>query len=857
MRRAAAPTLFALLLLAASAAAHETKLPFEGVSVDVRAGDMTFSGAGPAISVVHDPQSEGFAVVVRGLGAAESRTELIRLRPVPWGYVPGDGYTYLDFAGRAGGITQASYKDGELTLRGLLEWEWGPVGVLDSLEVHIQAGDQWYCSEFDVASLGADVLTNDGVSFEAQNASAPASCSDFCGNGDLEDGEECDDGNLVEDDGCTNQCLIGACFGDDYASTFDAIQEIVFEGYQCTTCHNPQNLQGNLDLSADNAYEALLGPDLQGADAFAAPVKLVVPTEPEDSFLYEKLAGATLMTPVSAGSPMPAAGVPLTLEHLEAVSAWIRGGAPEDLVVEGTSGLLGTCLPASDPLIVPIPDPPDPGLGVQLQQTARPLPSQEESEVCMITYYDASAFVPPSARIPCPPRYSFRGLCDGAQGEACSDDADCDPGEVCEGTIGVHNPDSECFAYNRTTLIQDPQSHHEVILAYSGAAALDHPEWGDWSKKFRDELHPDQGQPCDPEQLTPGLPYNDGCSSEPEDSVACIGYGPNDFGELSAGTIFGGGGTTPQILISQEPYSDFEFADYAYDYLPMRGVIAWNSHAFNLTNGDSTMSSFLNFEFAHAGERRHPVTKTFHYESIFAMAVPPFETREYCRTFTYPENTRLFRLSSHMHERGVLFRMWDPPNTPCSAGCAPGANVVCPVLDFTQLPLCAGPRLDAPMYYSPDYTDPLELLFETPMELDSSDPADRSFLYCAQYDNGSTPQPPVVKQQTTSVDPGDGGLGAAGILGGPCPDTTVACLNPGDTQGMLCGGDHAVCDNLGATDGNCDACPVIGGVTTTDEMFAIFTDFFIAPEPGMSVLGGVALLVVAALPRRRREERRR
>ena len=56
--------------------------------------------------------------------------------------------------------------------------------------------------------------------------------------------------------------------------------------------------------------------------------------------------------------------------------------------------------------------------------------------------------------------------------------------------------------------------------------------------------------------------------------------------------------------------------------------------------------------------------------------------------------------------------------------------------------------------------------------------------------------------------------------GGPCPDATVACANEGPTKGNLCNGNDSVCDSSpGAGDGDCDACPVLGGVTTEDEMF--------------------------------------
>ncbi len=39
--------------------------------------------------------------------------------------------------------------------------------------------------------------------------------------------------------------------------------------------------------------------------------------------------------------------------------------------------------------------------------------------------------------------------------------------------------------------------------------------------------------------------------------------------------------------------------------------------------------------------------------------------------------------------------------------------------------------------------------------------------------------------------------------------------------------DHSLCDSVpGAGDGVCDACPLVGGVTTEDEMFAILGDYF-------------------------------
>src|SRR4029079_5931663 len=101
-----------------------------------------------------------------------------------------------------------------------------------------------------------------------------------------------------------------------------------------------------------------------------------------------------------------------------------------------------------------------------------------------------------------------------------------------------------------------------------------------------------------------------------------------------------------------------------YSVLPMQGVVVWNSHAFNLTSGDTTMSQYLNLNFT--DDQVYPVHGIFASDSIFVQNVPPFETREYCRSYTIPAGAQLFELGSHTHRHGVLFRWWAPPNVPCT-----------------------------------------------------------------------------------------------------------------------------------------------------------------------------------------------
>jgi hypothetical protein len=161
------------------------------------------------------------------------------------------------------------------------------------------------------------------------------------------------------------------------------------------------------------------------------------------------------------------------------------------------------------------------------------------------------------------------------------------------------NPSNECIAYGRLTVIQDPQSHHSILGLYTGRSDTTDPRWDDdetpepgWTFKFEptDPRYATlQGQPCDPTQIDPALGYNPGCSSEPQDSIACVGYGPRDLGNLNL-LQGGGGGNLPQISLSQETYYDFPYPERVYNVVPVRGIVVWNSHAFNLTETDSTMA---------------------------------------------------------------------------------------------------------------------------------------------------------------------------------------------------------------------------------------------------------------------------
>jgi hypothetical protein len=154
----------------------------------------------------------------------------------------------------------------------------------------------------------------------------------------------------------------------------------------------------------------------------------------------------------------------------------------------------------------------------------------------------------------------------------------------------------------------------------------------------------------------------------------------------------------------------------------------------------------------------------------------------------------VFEISSHTHRHGVNFRIWEPPNAPCTAGES------CPEGPPGQL-----------IYTSTEYSDPLQLSLEPPVLYNGST-SNRRFRYCSVYDNGAAPGSPEVKRNSNPLT--------------SCSTSVRACMD-GPNKGLLCGGNDGSCDTSpGAGHGACDACPVVGGVTTEGEMFVFLATYY-------------------------------
>ncbi len=581
--------------------------------------------------------------------------------------------------------------------------------------------------------------------------------------------------------------LLAGCGGDDSSevkctaqTTLEVVQTI-FETRGCTasTCHGAgsQAAAAGLDLRAENFYENVVN-----VAATTGALPLVFPGDEERSVLYLKVAAKTRGTDLGdygiSGTPMPASGDQLAEDELELLRVWIRGGAPRQGSVTDAPDVLG-CQLELDPSpnkIPPLPPPPA-DEGIQFYSGGWTLPAESEDEVCFVTYHDYTDRVPAEVRLPCPEAYG--------------------------------GPSRECFAYSRFLLAQDPQSHHSIVETYIPPEGKEH-EWDPHHESWKNWQclgGPKDGEACDP-VVEDACGERSACATAPLTALGCTRYAnaPDDLGTILG--FFGQASTRQNLAVAQESTFVEDLSSGVYGVVPLRGFTIWNSHSFNLTTQDTTVEQYMNFTYIDPDERRYLRQDLTVLDDIFAMGtIAPFTSQEACATFTLPVGSRLLTLSSHTHKFGRDFRIWYPPNDPCIAG-----------------PSCEPPNRE-PDYQSFFYQDPLYQRFDADdeLELDGSDERDRTFRYCAIWDNGAT-NPDEVRRHSNRPDANTCAIGDFLDFVGPCGCAPAdrACVG-GPNQGMPCDGDDAVCGE----GGQCDACPVWGGVTTEEEMFGILGAYYV------------------------------
>ncbi len=724
---------------------------------------VVISGKWSTTGTMFNPSSTESTLRVVGKEGEDSGR--IALRADRWrALAKGRGFKYTDKTGAAGGIRSIllrSAKKGGGSIKivgGGANWRYALGQEQTGVTVTFAVGSARWCAEFE--------------SFQKNLASKVQASADQA---------------------------LASCPCDGFASTWEAIQASVFARHGCTEqlCHGAA-VQGGLSLDPATAYSHLV--DVPSTTD--PKLTRVSPGEQKTSMLWLKLAKGTLGESVTGpvgGAAMPNTLPPISSDELDAIRLWIRAGAPQTGVVRGTDTLLGTCLPPSEPIKIRPPAVPAQTDGVQLSAPPWKIKPHGESEVCYATWYDFSATIPAGDQAPCPDYWG--------------------------------GPSKQCFFYNRDELTQDPNSHHSIIHLYKGAWDIAEeiivcnkgPKRGQRCMLGGNECGPNatcvdkgsafgpfqclgganEGQTCDPKGAADQCPGG-GCAGRVQSTVACIGYGPPDYGFDISGL---GSDNAPAFGGSQQPFFRRDLAPGVFQMLPVKGTVVWNSHAFNLTDEEATNQQYQNLYFAPPSQRVFYGRGIFDSRNIFVQNVPPFQSREYCKTMTMPKGSNVFEMSSHNHKRGVLFRAWGPG---IATSCSSQAGDVCE------------PESTQPILTSTDYSDPDQPEWlANPVHLVDDDPATRRYKFCCKYDNGES-DPTKVKRQSTSPPTPFGALAP----GGPCQKDAVACLD-GPHKGELCNGDSHACDSSpGANDGVCDACPLRGGVTTEDEMFILLGSYY-------------------------------
>ena len=145
----------------------------------------------------------------------------------------------------------------------------------------------------------------------------------------------------------------GSCPCERADSTFQAIQNQIFERHGCTqvVCHGGPPFQGGLDLRPDVAYRNLV----DAPSTVISGAKRVVRGVPRDSILWQELVKKATGEGDSRLNGMPSGALSaLSESEIEAVRIWIHSGAPETGVVKEASGstatLLDSCLPPATPI---------------------------------------------------------------------------------------------------------------------------------------------------------------------------------------------------------------------------------------------------------------------------------------------------------------------------------------------------------------------------------------------------------------------------------------------------------------------------------------------------------------------------
>ena len=171
------------------------------------------------------------------------------------------------------------------------------------------------------------------------------------------------------------------------------------------------------------------------------------------------------------------------------------------------------------------------------------------------------------------------------------------------------------FRFSGQELRQDPQSHHLILNRYRRALPTTStiPPFGALDLQRRRPGRADSASRPTSRRAAAAA----SARAPIQQSFACIGFGPTDGGALAS--AIGG---------AQKAQASIDYVAGVFAQIPMKGILYWNSHAFNLTDDDTTMHARLNYYFAKS--QQYPLQPIFNISAIFSANAAPYTTQTVC-----------------------------------------------------------------------------------------------------------------------------------------------------------------------------------------------------------------------------------
>lgn len=160
----------------------------------------------PGLFTIEDPTcASGNASSIQIVTDAQVGPE-VALPCTSW-KASGPGFRYSAKPGNAGGVRSINFRIGTLTLRAA-----GPPyvalgGPVSFVETRFRVGATLYCGRWEAPP--GKLLRNQADNVTVKGPTVP--CDLSCGNGIVEGGETCDDGNALDGDGCDANCTPTGC----------------------------------------------------------------------------------------------------------------------------------------------------------------------------------------------------------------------------------------------------------------------------------------------------------------------------------------------------------------------------------------------------------------------------------------------------------------------------------------------------------------------------------------------------------------------------------------------------------------------------------------------------------------------